>query len=221
MRAEVGPPTVHQSPGWNAGFRAPVQEPGIQIGTKYWDAWRGPPGPPEPAPWSARWFRGAWLRLRAACRSARSGSRPAPELQGKGIVLVLFQMRDGFLVFLLVHQRASGRAMIRALNHAVAAAVGHSFQLLQSLVGQRLVARAGSAHGAVAQDARHLLIAIGLRNRGAMAQALPPPASDVSARRCRRPDIPPCDGRACASCKSCSLACASSAISRNSLSASA
>jgi hypothetical protein len=43
---------------------------------------RAPPGPPEPAPWSACWCRAASLRLRAAYRAGRSCSKPAPATPG-------------------------------------------------------------------------------------------------------------------------------------------
>ena len=58
-----------------------VSIPELRVsGTKCWGAWREAPERPGPAPWSAHWCRGAWLPLRAACRSAWSGSRPAPAI---------------------------------------------------------------------------------------------------------------------------------------------
>ena len=57
------------------------------------------------------------------------------------------------------------------LDHAVAAAVGQSFELLQRLIGQRLVTGARGPYGAVAEDARHLFVAVGGGDGGAMAES--------------------------------------------------
>src|SRR5581483_2926647 len=60
------------------------------------------------------------------------------QLHGEGIVLVFFEVRYGFFVFFLIHQQGSGSALIRSLDHAIAAAVGQGFEILESLVSQRL-----------------------------------------------------------------------------------
>ena len=86
------------------------------------------------------------------------------QFHGEWIVLIFFQMGDGFLEFFLIHQQRSGRTVVGTLNHAVAAARGHRFQLLQRLIGQRRISRVSRAHGAVTQDAGHFLILVGFGN---------------------------------------------------------
>ena len=92
------------------------------------------------------------------------------QLESEGIVLILFQLGDRFLSFLLVHQKSAGCAMVRTLNHVIAGTTGERFELLQSLLGQWMIASAGGTHRAVAEDVRHLLIAIGGGNDGLMVE---------------------------------------------------
>src|SRR6202043_4030925 len=81
-----------------------------------------------------------------------------------------FQMRDGVLVFFLVNEKRACRAVAGTLNHAVAAAVGQSLELVQRLVGQRLVACAGGSYGTIAEDAGHLFVAVRAGNGRAMVE---------------------------------------------------
>src|ERR1039458_6484908 len=46
------------------------------------------------------------------------------QFHGERIVLILFQVRDGVFVFLLFHEQSPRCAVVRTLDHAVAAAVG-------------------------------------------------------------------------------------------------
>src|SRR5258708_29346974 len=87
------------------------------------------------------------------------------KFHGEGIVLVCFQVGDGFAEFFLIvvcltHEQGSRSAVVRTLDDAVAAAGRHGFKLLQRLIGKLLIASVGGAHGAVAQNAGHLLILI-------------------------------------------------------------
>ena len=94
------------------------------------------------------------------------------KFHGEGIVLIFFEAGNSFVELLLIHQQSSSRSVVRALNHAVATAGRHSFELLQRLVGQCRIPGMRGAHGTVAQNARQFLILIGLGNRAAMSQRL-------------------------------------------------
>ena len=58
----------------------------------------------------------------------------------EGIVLVFLKVRDGILVFFLIHQYGSGGAVVRTLNDPVAAGGSHGLELLERLISQQLIA---------------------------------------------------------------------------------
>src|SRR5579872_6204803 len=61
------------------------------------------------------------------------------QLHGERIVLVIFQMSDSVLIFLLIHQQCASSALVGTLNHTVAASAGHGLQFVERLVSQRNV----------------------------------------------------------------------------------
>ena len=94
------------------------------------------------------------------------------EFQGEGIVLVFFEIADGFVELLLIHEQSAGGSVVGTLDDAVAAAGGHLFELLETVIGQVLIAGMRGAHSAIAQNAGEFFILIALGNGVAMAQRL-------------------------------------------------
>src|SRR6202050_773787 len=87
------------------------------------------------------------------------------KFHGEGILLVFFEVSDGCVKLLLIHEQSPSRSVVRTLDDAVATAGSEGLELLQRLIGQRLVAHVRGAHRAGAQNAGEFLISVALGER--------------------------------------------------------